>query len=58
MKEEERKKLLKKFENINFLTDEEIEKANFFELSLYLQNLNTIDSTIKSIEEQKVTDNE
>lgn len=58
MKEEERKKLLKKFENINFLTDEEIEKANFFELSLYLQNLNIIDSTIKSIEEKKVTDNE
>ena len=32
---------------IKFLSDEEIEKANFFELSIYLQQLNILDNYIK-----------
>lgn len=58
MTEEQKKQALEKLENLNFLTEEEIEKANFFELALYLQNLNTADATIKALDGKEVEENE
>ena len=56
--EEKKKQVLERLENLKFLTEEEIEKANFFELALYLQNLNFVDATIKALDGKEVEANE
>ena len=56
--EEKKKQVLERLENLKFLTEEEIEKANFFELALYLQNLNIVDATIKALDGKEVEANE
>lgn len=58
MMEEKKKQVLERLENLKFLTEEEIEKANFFELALYLQNLNTVDAAIKALDGNEVEVNE
>ncbi len=42
---------------IEFLTDEEIEEASFFELALYLQNLKIAEYAINEIIGKDVIDN-
>ena len=49
--------VLTDFNNIEFLTDEEINEASFFELALYLQNLNIAEYAIKEIVGKDVIDN-
>lgn len=58
MNEVQNKKILEKLGDIVFLTDKEIEDANFFELALYLQNLNILEEGVKVITEQAVDKND
>jgi len=49
--------VLSNLNNIEFLTDKEIEEASFFELALYLQNLNIAEYAIKEFFSKDVIDN-
>ncbi len=44
------KELVKKIDNTELLSDEDLDKMDFYQLSYYLQTLNQIDSLVKKKE--------
>ena len=47
------KELVKKIDNTELLSDEDLDKMDFYQLSYYLQTLNQIDSLVKKKELKK-----
>ena len=45
--------LNEKLNNISFLSEEDIKNANFYELAIYLQEMNSVETLLEEIEEEK-----